>query len=202
VIVVDSDLSSENPEMIERYHMMCPQLFIIVLGTRDDLKDKYIEAGCNVYMHPLPLLSGIECLGNSEEKPCEEQSSESIRATPLRKGWRLSKMDYHLYTPSNLKIHLTTREFKFLELLFQCDNLVSKTDIEQLVTGGHCNTSDKRIAVMIARLRKKVQQQSSCLLPIKSDYTNGYVFAGQCFIEQLPEITAEELDSLLNLRVN
>ena len=87
---------------------------------------------------------------------------------------------------------MTLREFKFLELLFENNKVVSKVEISTHIIGRNVDTSDQRIAVMIARLRKKVVTHSSSIMPIKSDYTNGYVFAGQCYleplIEQLPEL--------------
>ena len=179
LIVIDSDLLSEDPAMVERYHAVSPQLFIIVLGCCDSLKNKYQEAGCNIYTNPQAIVTEFKSLNAPKEK-----SSEILSAIPSIDRWRLSKIDYHLYAPSNIKIKLTIKEFNLLELLFGSDKLVSKKRIEQIVIGRSCDTSAQRIAVMIARLRKKVKEQSDYLLPIKSDYTNGYLFAGQCYIEQ------------------
>ncbi|MFI3223429.1 MAG: winged helix-turn-helix domain-containing protein [Methylococcaceae bacterium] len=178
LIVVDSELLSEDPAMIERYKSICPQLFIIVLGSDSHQKDKYKEAGCSRYMEPLALFDGFD-----HAVTFEKDSSEIISLTPLFDGWRLSKTNYNLYTPNKTKIKLTVREFKLLELLFQSTLMVSKHEIQHIIIGHNCDTGDQRIAVMITRLRKKVLQQSSCQLPIKSDYTNGYVFAGPCSIE-------------------
>jgi DNA-binding winged helix-turn-helix (wHTH) protein len=187
LIVVDSEVLSEDPAMIDRYKSICPQLFIIVLGSDNLHKKSYKEAGCSRYMDPLALFDGFALTDT-----LEKNSSAIISHTPLPDGWRLSKTNYHLYAPNNTKIKLTVREFKLLELFFQNTIMVSKHEIQQIIIGRSCDTGDQRIAVMIARLRKKVAQQSSCQLPIKSDYTNGYVFAGQCSIESGSERVIEQ----------
>ena len=187
LIVVDSEVLSEDPAMIDRYKSICPQLFIIVLGSDNHHKKMYKEAGCSRYMDPLALFDGLTHINT-----LEKNKSEIISVTPMLDGWRLSKTNYNLYAPNNTKIKLTVREFKLLELFFQSTIMVSKHVIQKIIIGHNCDTGDQRIAVMIARLRKKVQQQSSCQLPIKSDYTNGYVFAGQCSIESGSERAIEQ----------
>jgi len=188
LIVVDSELLSEDPAMIDRYKSICPQLFIIVLGSDNHQETKYKEAGCSKYMNPLALYDDFACTDT-----LEKNSSEIISVTRLLDEWRLSKTDYNLYAPNNTKIKLTVREFKLLELFFQSTIMVSKREIQHIIIGRSCDTGDQRIAVMIARLRKKVLQQSSCRLPIKSDYTNGYIFAGQCAIQSVPEVAVEQM---------
>ena len=176
LLIVDSRIQSETIEMLERYLMMSPKLHIIVLGNNQELHNDFIEIGCTAYANECDIVFEINKLN------LEVQTKHNVQIEKLSK-WRLSILDYHLYTPCNNKIKLTVREFKFLKLLFESKNVVTKDEIKRHVITGDYYTSDQRIALLVARLRKKVSKESTQVLPIKSDYTNGYVFAGPCCVQ-------------------
>ncbi len=135
----------------------------------------YIQAGCSFFTPSLEVF-----LTNNNL-----YTLKIAEVATVNNSWCLSTVDYQLYAPNGISIKLTIREFKFLELLFQARTLVNKVIIQDVIIARGCHTADQRIAVMVTRLRKKVSQQAGCLLPIKSDYTNGYLFAGpSCFIDQ------------------
>ena len=62
--------------------------------------------------------------------------------------------------------------------------MVTKEEIKRQIIGGEYFTADQRIALLVARLRKKVHIETGLSIPIKSDYTNGYVFAGPSCIRK------------------
>ncbi|MCX7084143.1 MAG: winged helix-turn-helix domain-containing protein [Methylococcales bacterium] len=176
LLIVDSCIQSETIEMIERYLMMSPKLHIIVLGNNEKQQKDFIDIGCKIYTNENNILFEIDNL--TIDLPTKH--TKNIEKTGK---WRLSILDYNLYTPCNNKIKLTVREFKFLKLLFESKNVVTKDEIKRHVITGDYYTSDQRIALLVARLRKKVSKESTQVLPIKSDYTNGYVFAGPCCVQ-------------------
>ena len=171
VLIVDSSIQSEDVTMIERYRLINPKLFIILLGEHPETLHKYSEVGCNIVTDPQNIVRVINDI--VLEKPIK-----SVIVEEISDKWRLSTSDYHLYSPGNTKIKLTVREFKFLKLLFETDKVVTKEEIKRQIIGGEYFTADQRIALLVARLRKKVHTETGLSIPIKSDYTNGYVFAG------------------------
>lgn len=177
LLIVDSSIQSETIEMIERYLMMSPNLHIIVLGNNPEERSNYIAIGCKTYSNEHEIVHEINKLNIDLQSKKNVQSVKSCK-------WRLSILDYHLYTPCHNKVKLTVREFKFLKLLFESKNVVTKDEIKRHVITGDFYTSDQRIALLVARLRKKVSKEYTQILPIKSDYTNGYVFAGPCSVQQ------------------
>ena len=176
LLIIDSSIETETVDMIERYRMLRPQLYIIVLGENANMQGQFIEIGCNVYTHEQGLAHQLKIL-EIDHLPQHHTYDELIDM------WRLSNVDYHLYTPCHQKIKLTVREFKFLKLLFESEKVLSKNMIKEHVIGGDYFTSDHRIALLVARLRKKVNTESVHDLPIKPDYTNGYLFAGRCIVK-------------------
>ncbi len=177
VLVVDSGIESEDVRMIERYRIISPKLFIIILGENSGALHEYIEAGSNVVTDLQNIVKVINEL--QLEKSVKQLIAEEISDT-----WRLSPADYHLYSPSAKKIKLTVREYKFLTLLFETNKVVTKEEIKRQIIGGEYFTADQRIALLVARLRKKVHIETGLSIPIKSDYTNGYVFAGPSCIRK------------------
>jgi Response regulators consisting of a CheY-like receiver domain and a winged-helix DNA-binding domain len=177
LLIVDTSIPSENINMLERYLMIKPKLHIIALGNNQEQQKHFIEIGCKTYTNENNILFEIDNL--TIYLPTKHTTN--IEKTGK---WQLSILDYHLYTPCNNKIKLTVREFKFLKLLFESKNVVTKDEIKRHVITGDYFTSDQRIALLVARLRKKVSNESPQVLPIKSDYTNGYVFAGPCCVQQ------------------
>ena len=177
VLIVDSHLPSEDVKMIERYRLMSPKLFIIVLGESSASLSDYLAAGSNAVTDAQNIMNAIDAI--QIEKTTKQNNSDEVNYK-----WRLSLSDYHLYCPDNTKIKLTVREFKFLKLLFETDKVVTKDQIKSQVIGGDYFTADQRIALLVARMRKKVNIESGLILPVKSDYTNGYVFAGSKSIKR------------------
>ena len=200
IIIIDSALISEDVAMISRYRLMSPNLVIVVLGGKN-YKTDYLMAGCDFFLNSsdfTSLVGSINILLNRMPTQALD-SKENIDIytllnfdnilsdldTTMKDPWRLSIINYHLYTPNGTSIKLTMREFKFLMLLFRNkDTAVNKADITREVIGRNYDTSDQRISLMVTRLRKKVLQHSKSIIPIKADYTNGYLFAGQCFVEK------------------
>ena len=177
VLVVDSGLASEDVKMIERYRIISPKLLIIVLGENPEALHGYAEVGSCVVTDAQNIVKLIN------ELRLEKSVKQAIVEETIDK-WRLSPADYHLYSPSAKKIKLTVREFKFLKLLFETDKVVTKEEIKRHIIGGEYFTADQRIALLVARLRKKVHTETALSIPIKSDYTNGYVFAGPSCIKR------------------
>ena len=96
VLVVDSGIESEDVRMIERYRIISPKLFIIILGENSGALHEYIEAGSNVVTDLQNIVKVINEL--QLEKSVKQLIAEEISDT-----WRLSPADYHLYSPSAKK---------------------------------------------------------------------------------------------------
>lgn len=181
LLVVDTNIQSEDIHMIQCYRLMNQDIHIIVLVDTEEKGRRLLAAGCNRYVYEHNMLDEIEALNT-------ELFSERDSKLTATGGWRLSLIDFHLYTPNGNKIKITIREFKFLQLLFNSNNVVSKEIIRENVINSSYN-GDQRIALLATRLRSKVNKITNEVLPIKSDYTHGYVFTASSYIEEKPNHT-------------
>ena len=203
IVIIDSELMSEDATMISRYRLMCPNLIIVILGETNNKRIDYLMADCDFFLNSSDLIRLVEYVHvllkrtssqvNDTKKNIEINKTLSVVGVMASDHWCLSITDYNLYAPNGTAIKLTMREFKFLMLLFHCsDTAVNKSEIVKNVIGRNYDTADQRIALMVTRLRKKVLKLTSSALPIKSDYTNGYLFAGKCFVEKRQRVVASE----------
>ncbi len=180
LIITDSSIKSQDVHTIECYCAIEPNMRVLVIGDMEH-KNRYLEAGCHVFTNDVDVAQDIANIGL-------QVSSMGPKNNSATSPWLLSRMDYCLYTPNNIKVSLTVREYKFLDLLFENNNVISKEQFKRKIIIHDYFNIDQRMALIVTRLRTKVKLSSFETLPVKSDYTHGYVFtAASCIDEGIPQ---------------
>lgn len=106
----------------------------------------------------------------------KEQAEEKIR---FEQGWCLDRMQYQLFDDKNESVELTTGEFKLLEaLVLSANRALSREHLFDLTRDGEFDAYDRAIDIQIARLRKKLKDDSKSPRIIKTVRGVGYMFAG------------------------
>lgn len=94
-------------------------------------------------------------------------------------GWTLDRNQYQLFDPKGDSAELTTGEFKLLEALVTAANrALSREHLFELTRDGEFDAYDRAIDIQIARLRKKLCDDSKSPRVIKTIRGVGYIFCG------------------------
>lgn len=94
-------------------------------------------------------------------------------------GWTLDRNQYQLFDNKGDSAELTTGEFKLLEaLLMSANRALSREHLFDLTRDGEFDAYDRAIDIQIARLRKKLCDDSKSPRVIKTIRGVGYIFCG------------------------
>lgn len=121
----------------------------------------------------------LSVLRRSLAIPVQEQQAEHV---DKERRWVLKERGWRLVSPNGLALNLTTTEREFFKLMLanpaglQVERLAMARVIEERTGPASAESFDARIAVLIARLRRKVVEQLETELPLKSVYRVGYMF--------------------------
>lgn len=183
VLIIDVDLVSENVFSIEKYSIINPFLLIICIGSDVDKTIDYLNHGADrVINKPINKELVVANL-RSLLRRYTTQGGKFETTASSSDLWRLDVNGWKLITPDNKSIPLTGREFRFLEMLItSLGKVVAKQELIEQVIGRNYINSNHRLNLMIARLRKKVGNNCSFELPLKTEYTVGYSFTSQATI--------------------
>lgn len=92
-------------------------------------------------------------------------------------GWRLDRLSWTLTDPAGKSVQLTTKEMSFLAALAEYDGRVC--DRAELVArmDGQGENSNRNLDVIVRRLRRKIEDSTGQMPPIRVAYGQGYAFA-------------------------
>jgi len=111
-----------------------------------------------------------------EEAKAQDKAREKIK---FEQGWCRDRTQYQLFDDHNKSVELTTGEFKLLEaLMLSANRALSREHLFDLTRDGEFDAYDRAIDIQIARLRKKLRDDSKAPRIIKTVRGVGYMFAG------------------------
>ena len=94
-------------------------------------------------------------------------------------GWTLDRTQYQLFDAKNTSAGLTTGQFHLLEaLLLSPNRALSREYLFELTREGDFDVYDRAIDIQIARIRKKLLDDSKSPAIIKTIRGIGYMFCG------------------------
>lgn len=110
------------------------------------------------------------------------QSRAITASNTVNAAWVLEKQGWAMRTPAGQLISLTTGERAFLMTLLSAPlKQVSHEELISAVNASYkassARTSQRRLGVMVSRMRRKFSEQGSPL-PLKSVHNWGYMFVG------------------------
>ncbi len=165
---------------------------IIVVSGKSDTTEKIVclEMGADDYItkpfEMRELSARIKAVLRRRE-PSNDQSAKDKKAENesakekinFEGGWCLDRSQYQVFTDKSESAELTTGEFKLLEaLILSANRALSREHLFDLTRQGEFDAYDRAIDIQIARLRKKIQDDSKSPRIIKTVRGIGYMFCG------------------------
>jgi len=163
---------------------------IIVVSGRKETSDRIVglELGADDYlvkpfeMHE--LAARIKAVLRRYQKTSETVVANKAAETSTKgfafNDWTLDCQQYQLFDKGGNSPGLTSGEFKLLEALLKAPSKVlSRENLFDLTRQGKFDVYDRAIDVQIARLRKKIGDDSQNPMLIKTVRGVGYMFCGQ-----------------------
>jgi DNA-binding response OmpR family regulator len=186
--MIDLEQSTKDAASIERYLAINPELIIFILTTPDTSisnRLSFLKAGCNRLLdndvsHALlveNITAALRC------KPVQFSSNFNLSSKDLV-SWKLDSMSWILTTPDLQVIELTGRENRLIHMLALKNGMtVNKHFLAEKLLGNYNQNGERRITLLVGRLRAKVLRVSKCELPIKTVHSIGYALSGNVIIE-------------------
>jgi len=163
---------------------------VIVVSGRKETSDRIVglELGADDYlvkpfeMHE--LAARIKAVLRRYQKTSETVAAHKAAETTAKgfafNSWILDCLQYQLFDKDGNSPGLTSGEFKLLEALLKAPSKVlSRENLFDLTRQGKFDVYDRAIDVQIARLRKKIGDDSQNPTLIKTVRGVGYMFCGQ-----------------------
>lgn len=186
IILLDLGLpDGEGLSLIPPFRSRTAARVIVVSGKSDTMeKVVCLEMGADDYItKPFEMrelsarikavLRRIEPVNNNETGLHVKQSDK----VEFGDGWVLDRTQYQLFNPGNVSAELTTGEFKLLEALVVAANrAVTRESLFDMTRSNDYDGFDRAIDIQIARLRKKLGDDTKSPKVIKTIRGVGYMF--------------------------
>lgn len=161
---------------------------IIVVSGKVDTTEKIIclEMGADDYItkpfEMRELSARIKAVMRRMEPDKKETGQTVAKADHVYfgDGWRLDRTQFQLFDKDNKSVDLTTGEFQLLDALVSSSNRVlSREHLFDITREGRYDSYDRAIDIQIARLRKKINDDTKSPQVIKTVRGVGYMFCGE-----------------------
>ncbi len=155
---------------------------IIMLSARGDEVDRIVglEVGADDYLakpfSPRELLARIRSV--LRRSPLSSNTSEENSAKNYTFGRYHLNIANHKLTKEKLEIPLSTGEYTLLRLFLEHpDRVLSRDKIIQLTKGYERSSMDRSIDICVGRLRKKIEDDPSNSVYLRTIWGAGYLFS-------------------------
>ncbi len=155
---------------------------IIMLSARGDEVDRIVglEVGADDYLakpfSPRELLARIRSV--LRRNPLSSNTSEENSAKNYTFGRYHLNIANHKLTKEKLEIPLSTGEYTLLRLFLEHpDRVLSRDKIIQLTKGYERSSMDRSIDICVGRLRKKIEDDPSNSVYLRTIWGAGYLFS-------------------------
>ncbi|MFA6121463.1 MAG: response regulator [Sideroxydans sp.] len=181
LVILDLMLPGEDGLSLARRLRAKSDLPIIMLSARGEDVDRIIglEVGADDYLakpfNPRELLARIRALLRRNEKVADK--AEIKKPEEHRFGPFLLNLESRDLHKNGVNIPLTAGEFNLLRIFVDHSNRVlSRDGIMDLLKGYERSPFDRSIDVRVTRLRRKIEEDASAPLYIRTIWGEGYLF--------------------------
>lgn len=188
VILLDVILPGDDGITLARELRKISDVGIIMLTGKNDPIDQIIglEMGADDYVtkpfDERQLLARIRSLLRRRATPASGQSVEAGDDNQRIHfdGWEMDLFTHELLSPSGNRMELTSHEFRLLEIFIRNPGgVLSRDQIMQRLYDRDWSLNDRSIDVLIGKLRKKIEKDSSQPKLILTIRNFGYKFTGR-----------------------
>jgi DNA-binding response OmpR family regulator len=191
VILLDLTLpDAEGLSLIPQFQSRTAAAIIVVSGKSDTMeKIICLEMGADDYItkpfEMRELSARIKAVLRRTDAQNDNNQMSVIHASNrsekiiFNDGWCLDRSQYQLFSPGKESAELTSGEFELLEALVTAPNrALSREQLFELTRDGAYDVYDRAIDIQIARLRKKIGDDTKSPHIIKTVRGVGYMFCG------------------------
>lgn len=184
ILILDVGLPEENGFSIAARFRQFSSVGIIMLTAlnQDTNRIMGIESGADNYLvKPVSLREVLATVHRLHQR-IGISPPPSVERPAI---WGLDALNWVLTSPQQHRIRLTATEFRFVSLFLsrQPGEIVNYDDILRLSGRGAVEASTHRLESIIARLRRKVLNESGQALPLRAAHGQGYTM--QCKMEKI-----------------
>jgi len=188
VILLDVVLPGDDGISLARELRKISDVGIIMITGKDDPIDQIIglEMGADDYVtkpfDERQLLARIRSLLRRRTTPDANTRVESGDQNQKISfdGWEIDLFTHDLVSPSGHRIELTSHEFRLLEIFVRNPGgVLNRDQIMQRLYARDWSLNDRSIDVLIGKLRKKIEEDSSQPKLILTIRNFGYKFAAR-----------------------
>jgi DNA-binding response OmpR family regulator len=181
LITLDLNLGKENGLDLAREIRRERNIPIIMLTGKGDAIDRVVglELGADDYLaKPFELRELLARVRAVLRRTSAAEPAAAVEQIYAFEGWRLDVKRRSLSRENGKQQELTTSEFNLLEAFVKRPHhVLSRDDIMDILKGHDWSPLDRSIDNLIARLRKKIEQDPERPQLIKTVRGVGYTFA-------------------------
>lgn len=175
ILILDRNLpDGDGLDILRKYHKKF-DADSIVLSCEGQPHDRIL--GMNVdadyyLVKPFPSDELLAILHRIERRQSAAQSADS-------ETWYLNLVRWELKAPNSLEIELTRSEFALLNcFVHKSGQVIARDDIVKGLGFNPAVYDNRRLEVMLRRLRKKIEDAGVVKFPLQTVYGVGLVFNG------------------------
>lgn len=180
LIVLDIGLPDGTGYALAAQWRAVSSVGIVILTGRGDVEDRVLglNLGADHYLvkpvDPREFMATIQSLLARMQAQRTTNTYESTQV-----AWRLDGVTWRLISDNGVNVSLTGKEYLLLKILSEAKGQhVSRQVLTERLGGVQSLSAEKAMNVLISRLRKKVADQNSVDLPLKTLRSHGYAFPG------------------------
>ncbi len=156
---------------------------IIILTGKCSTVDKVVglEIGADDYVtkpfNRRELLARVRSVMRRHFSNDKQNGEELDKAVAKFNGWEFDMSNSELQSPDGEEVYLTSHEYQLLKVMvIHSDRIISRAQLQKLITGREWNPYDRSIDVTVAKLRKKFKDSSKQPNVIMTMRGKGYRF--------------------------
>lgn len=180
--ILDFALPDQDGLVITKYLRFNTASRIILLATQPLVQDPvagYCAGADLCFVKPFDFREIAAAVCNMIKRVDEHQASSLHKETTLSCGsWMLVYEEWMLITPDGRKLHLTSKEYAFLNRLAEAPHgIVSRNSILKILGYEQNDCGNRSLESLVYRLRKKISPNLDT--PIKAANGSGYSFTSE-----------------------
>lgn len=183
VMVVDIGLPHEDGFAVAASLRAISNVGIVFLTGRSAVEDRIrglMDGGDAYVVKPVDLHELVAILLSVRRRMVAMQPAmaTTLERPATGQGWTLQSGGWALLAPNGVSVTLTTSERALMQSLFdQADEVVSREAL--VVALGHRSDYylNHRLNMLVSRLRRKVQDETGCVLPLRAVRGRGFILS-------------------------
>lgn len=172
LVILDIGLPGEDGVSVAKRLACEPRPAVIIITARGRVEDRILglHAGADLYLvKPLDLRE----LEAAIVAVMRRRPASAVPVPVPVPAWRLDVTHWQLTTPSGTAVALTEAEVRFLLPLFEA----AGTTVDRQTVADRVEGDARSIDLVVHRLRRKVENDTGEVLPLRTVHARGYVFA-------------------------